>query len=71
MDGVTNFFKPTLISTGGEVDEDALTALLAELEGKDVHALLAKGDADLEACVGVGGGGGGGAPACKLVLFSS
>ena len=48
-----------ITSAGGEVDEAKLTALFADLEGKDIHELLAKGDADLKSCVGVGGGGGG------------
>lgn len=42
-----------ITSVGGEVDEENLTILLSDLEGKDIHELLAKGDNDLKSVVGV------------------
>ena len=42
-----------ITSVGGEVDEERLTILLSDLEGKDIHELLAKGDNDLKSVVGV------------------
>lgn len=42
-----------ITAAGGEVDSDKLTALLGDLEGKDIHELLAKGDKDLKSVVGV------------------
>lgn len=42
-----------IASVGGEVDEEKLTILLSDLEGKDIHELLAKGDNDLKSVVGV------------------
>jgi large subunit ribosomal protein LP2 len=50
-------------SAGGEVDEASLAALMGDVEGKDIHELLAKGAEDLKACVSSGGGGGAAAPA--------
>jgi large subunit ribosomal protein LP2 len=55
-------------SAGGEVDEASLAALIGDLEGKDIHELLAKGTEDLKACVGAAGpaaapAAGGAAPA--------
>jgi large subunit ribosomal protein LP2 len=41
-----------ITSVGGEVDADKLTALLGDLEGKDIHELLAKGEQDLKSVVG-------------------
>ena len=41
-----------ITATGGEVDEEKLTVLLSDLEGKDIHELLAKGDKDLKSVVG-------------------
>ena len=42
-----------LTAAGGEIDEERIKLLLSELEGKDIHELLAKGEADLKSCVGV------------------
>lgn len=53
-DDVTNL----ITSVGGEVDAEQLTALLGDLEGKDIHELLEKGDKDLASVVGVAVGGG-------------
>ena len=58
-DDVTNL----ITSVGGEVDAEQLTALLGDLEGKDIHELLAKGDSDLKSCVGAAAPVGGAAPA--------
>ncbi len=60
-DDVTNL----ITSVGGEVDADKLTALLGDLEGKDIHELLAKGENDLKSVVGVAAApaAGGAAPA--------
>jgi len=58
-----------LTAAGGEADEEKVTSLLAELEGKSLDELLAKGESDLKSVVGVsaapsaGGGGGAAAPA--------
>ena len=41
-----------ITAAGGEVDEEKLTVLLSDLEGKDIHELLAKGDNDLKSVVG-------------------
>ena len=49
-----------IAAAGGEVDADKLNVLLADLEGKDVNEIIAKGKNDLKS-VSVGGGGGGGA----------
>lgn len=45
-----------LTSAGAEADEAKLAALFADLEGKDIHELLAKGDNDLKSVVGVSSG---------------
>ena len=42
-----------ITASGGEVDADKLAALITDLEGKDIHELLAKGDKDLKSVVGV------------------
>ena len=47
-----------LTAIGAEVDEAKLAALFADLEGKNIHELLAKGDNDLKSVVGVSSGGG-------------
>lgn len=39
-------------AAGGEVDEESLTALMGDLEGKSIHELLAKGEKDLKSCAG-------------------
>lgn len=46
-------------ATGAEVDEEALTAFLAKMEGKNLDELIAAGEQKFKA-VGSGGGGGGG-----------
>jgi hypothetical protein len=58
-----------ITSAGGEADADALTKLYADLEGKDIHELLAKGEVQLKSVVSSGGGGGGAAPAGNLLEF--
>ncbi len=46
----------SLIGTaGGEADTDKIATLLADLEGKDIHELLAKGESDLKSVVAVAG----------------
>ena len=42
-----------ITAAGGEVDAEKLAALISDLEGKDIHELLAKGDKDLKSVVGV------------------
>ena len=54
-----------IAAAGGEVDEAKLTTLLADLEGKDLEEIIAKGKNDLKS-VTLGGGGGGAAPAAGL-----
>lgn len=44
-----------ITSVGGEADEAKLATLLADLEGKDIHELLAKGEKELKSVVGVAG----------------
>ena len=46
-----------LTAIGTEADEAKLAALFADLEGKNIHELLAKGENDLKSVVGVSGGG--------------
>jgi hypothetical protein len=58
-----------ITSAGGEADADALTKLYADLEGKDIHELLAKGEVQLKSVVSSGGGGGGAAPAGRDVFI--
>mmetsp|Transcript_5533 Transcript_5533/g.4980 ORF Transcript_5533/g.4980 Transcript_5533/m.4980 type:complete len:120 (+) Transcript_5533:21-380(+) len=45
-----------ITSVGGEADEEKLTTLITDLEGKDIHELLAKGESDLKSVVGVSSG---------------
>ena len=52
-----------ITTAGGEVDEEKLAKLLGDLEGKDIHELLAKGEADLKSVVGVAGSNSAAAPA--------
>lgn len=47
-----------IASVGGEVDEEQLTKLFGDLDGKNIHELLSKGEADLKSVVGVSSGGG-------------
>ena len=42
-------------AAGGEVDADALTVLMTDMEGKDINELLATGEGKFK---GMGGGGG-------------
>lgn len=42
-----------LTTAGAEVDAEKLQVLLGDLEGKDIHELLAKGEKDLKSVVGV------------------
>jgi large subunit ribosomal protein LP2 len=49
-----------ITAAGGEVDEEKLAKLIADLEGKDIHELLAKGETDLKSVTSLGGGGGAG-----------
>eukprot|EP00596_Hydrurales_sp_CCMP1899_P006296 CAMPEP_0119036404 /NCGR_PEP_ID=MMETSP1177-20130426/4100_1 /TAXON_ID=2985 /ORGANISM="Ochromonas sp, Strain CCMP1899" /LENGTH=68 /DNA_ID=CAMNT_0006996239 /DNA_START=56 /DNA_END=262 /DNA_ORIENTATION=+ len=39
-------------AAGGETSEEAITKLFADLEGKDIHELLAKGQEDIKICTG-------------------
>ena len=68
--------KAVLTAAGAEVDEERVTLLLKELEGKDIHELLAKGEKDLKSVVGVAaapaaGAGAGAAPKAAAVSLSS
>ena len=49
-----------LSKVGVEVETDRLTALLTELEGKDLNEVIASGKEHLAKFGGGGGGGGGG-----------
>lgn len=44
-----------ITSVGGEADDAKLTTLLSDLEGKDIHELLANGEKELKSVVGVAG----------------
>jgi large subunit ribosomal protein LP2 len=55
--------KAVITAAGGEADEEQLTKLFAELEGKSIHELLSAGETKLKSVVSAGGGGGGAAPA--------
>jgi large subunit ribosomal protein LP2 len=50
--------KAVITAAGGEADEEQLTKLFAELEGKSIHELLSAGETKLKSVVSVGGGGG-------------
>ncbi|KAK3050034.1 60S acidic ribosomal protein P2 [Extremus antarcticus] len=54
--------KEVLSAVGVEADEDRLSTLLKELEGKDINELISEGSAKL-ASVPSGGAGAGGAAA--------
>ncbi|KAL4807178.1 60s acidic ribosomal protein-domain-containing protein [Aspergillus unguis] len=54
--------KEVLSSVGIDAEEDRLTKLLSELEGKDINELIAEGSSKL-ASVPSGGAGGAAAPA--------
>lgn len=67
-----------IVAAGGEADEEKLTALIADLEGKSINELLAAGQEKLKSCAGAGGGGGGGGgklisirPSLRRIYFSS
>lgn len=57
-----------VVAAGGESDEAQVAALFANLEGKDIHELLAKGEIDLKAVTSGGGGGAAAAPAGTFSL---
>ncbi len=44
-----------ITAVGGEVDEEKLNTLFSDLEGKDIHELLASGEKKLKSVVGVAG----------------
>merc|ERR1719223_2486453 len=49
-----------ITAAGGEADEEQVSALLADLEGKNINELLAEGQEKIKSVAGCGGGGGGG-----------
>ena len=51
--------KKVIEAVGAEADDEALTAFLAKMEGKDVDELV-KAGAEKVKKIGAGGGGGGG-----------
>ncbi|QRV88931.1 60s Acidic ribosomal protein [Ceratobasidium sp. AG-Ba] len=53
--------KKVLSAGGVDVDEDRLSKLLSELEGKDVNALIAEGSSKLASVPSGGGAAAGGA----------
>ena len=56
--------KSVITAAGGEAseaDDEQITKLFADLEGKNIHELLAEGQKKLKTCVSGGGGGGGAA----------
>jgi len=55
--------KKLLNTVGIEADDDRLTNLIQELDGKDVNELIAEGSLKLASVPSGGGGGGGGAAA--------
>ena len=57
-DGSADDIKAVLETAGAEVNEDALTKLSGDMEGKDINELLAAGMEKLKD-VPMGGGGGG------------
>jgi ribosomal protein L12E/L44/L45/RPP1/RPP2 len=48
--------KGLITTAGGEADEEKLTAMMGDLEGKDIHELLEKGETDLKSVVGCAAG---------------
>lgn len=56
--GSADDIKAVLEAAGAEVDDDALTKLTGDMEGKDINDLLAAGMEKLKD-VPMGGGGGG------------
>ena len=60
-DGSAADIKAVLEAAGREADDDALTKLTGDMDGKDINELLAAGMAKLkDVPMGGGGGGGGG-----------
>ena len=57
-DGSADDIKAVLEAAGAEVNEDALTKISGDMEGKDINELLAAGMEKLKD-VPMGGGGGG------------
>jgi len=55
--------KSVLGAVGIDADEERLTSLLKELDGKDINELIAEGSTKLASVPSGGGGGGGGAAA--------
>ena len=53
--------KAVITAAGGEADDEQITKLFAELEGKSIHELLSAGETKLKSVVSSGGGGGGAA----------
>lgn len=43
-----------ITAVGGEADAEGIATLLTDLEGKDIHELLAKGEQDLKSVVAAG-----------------
>ena len=56
--GSADDIKAVLEAAGAEVDEDKITALTGDMDGKDINELLAAGMEKLKD-VPMGGGGGG------------
>jgi ribosomal protein L12E/L44/L45/RPP1/RPP2 len=59
-----------VVAAGGEADEEQLALLFTNLEGKDIHELLAKGEVDLKNCSSGGGGGGAAAAPAGMSIYS-
>jgi len=55
--------KTILEAAGVDVEEERLSKLLSELEGKDVNELISEGSSKLASVPSGGGGGGSAAPA--------
>jgi large subunit ribosomal protein LP2 len=59
--GSADEIKAVLEAAGHDVNEDALTTLTGDLDGKDINEILAAGMGKLkDVPMGGGGGGGGG-----------
>ena len=59
--GSADEIKAVLEAAGVEVDEEALTKLTGDIDGKDINELLAAGAEKIKDVPFGGGGGGGGA----------
>ena len=57
--------KAVITAAGGEADEEKVSKLFADLEGKDINELLKEGQEKLKT-VNIGGGGGG--KLCRLQI---